>query len=68
MHIHFYRFLLFFFPFLLPFSLASQTLKGVVMDKIGEYPLLGVEVSMEDRPLASITNQKGEFQLNDLPE
>lgn len=69
MHILSLRFLqsLFFSVLLVP-SMLGQTLQGVVLDKISEYPLLGVEVSLEDRPSASISNQKGEFQLNDLPE
>ncbi|MEM6342637.1 MAG: TonB-dependent receptor [Bacteroidota bacterium] len=69
MHINSLRLLLLFSVSILTIqSSLGQTLTGVVMDKIGEYPLLGVEVSMEDRPLTSITNQKGEFQINDLPE
>ncbi len=46
-----------------------QTIRGTVVDKESQYPLIGVNVVVQNSNpvLGTATNEKGEFQLKDLP-
>ncbi len=47
----------------------TQEIKGIVIDKITGIPLQGVTISVSDTkiPIGTITDEKGEFRLWDIP-
>ncbi|MGV8138673.1 MAG: carboxypeptidase-like regulatory domain-containing protein [Mangrovibacterium sp.] len=61
---------------ILPFLISSagkdptKNVWGKVIDEVTENPLYGVNISIIDlvNPLGTITNEKGEFRLWNIPE
>ena len=55
--------LLFYLFTVLPFSFAA-IIKGVVIDKVTQEPLVGATVQILSSSAATITNMDGQFELN----
>ena len=58
--------LTFFISFNLSAQEITQTVKGVVLDKISEKPLQGATITLLDSKIASITDSEGRFVLNNV--
>lgn len=62
---------IFFFTFFISFNLRAQditqTVQGIVIDKISEKPLQGATIIVLDSKIASISDAQGKFVLNNVP-
>ncbi|CAL2106030.1 putative TonB-dependent receptor [Tenacibaculum sp. 190524A02b] len=62
------QFFLFFFFFNFTQAQTTQTIKGIVTDKYSSIPLynVAIEVINKKSKIGTVTNNKGEFELNNL--
>lgn len=51
------------------YAQSSQTIRGVILDKVSEIPLIGatIQVVGSDPMLGTITNENGEYELKNVP-
>lgn len=46
---------------------GTQTVRGIIFDKVSEKPLAGASLKIAETPLAVITNAEGKFVINNVP-